>query len=297
MYTLDLDPNMRVSLIVTTYNWPQALQLTLASVARQRRMPDEVIIADDGSGPDTAALIRQWTRHSTMAGCLLRHVWQEDRGFRLARSRNGAIVASSGDYIVLIDGDMILHPRFIADHLDCARRDCFIQGARPQLSTSTTQKLLQSGIPDVDLLSPGLSRRAYAWRNTFLSRLRSSAKFTLGGIQGCNQSFWRHHFLQVNGYDERFTGWGPEDREFAARLLHIGVKRNYVRHRAIAYHLQHRSRAPSQPNPFDRLLQETLHRRSVRCTQGADLHPAHVTPPAAQEACPLPAQSCGSRLP
>lgn len=260
---------MRTSLIITTYNWPAALHLTLASVARQRQPPDELIVADDGSGSDTATVIHEWSRRLS---CSIRHEWQDDRGFRLSRSRNRAIAASTGDYIVLIDGDMVLHPRFIGDHVDCARRDSFIQGARPQLSIEVTQRLLRSGIPKVGLLRPGVTRRAYAWRNTVLSRLCSSAKYSLAGIQGCNQSFWRDHFFKVNGYDERFTGWGPEDREFAARLLHTGIKRNYIRHRAVAWHLHHRSRAPLQDNPFDYLLEETLQNRAVRCTLGVDQH-------------------------
>ena len=267
---------MRVSLIVTTYNWPQALGLTLASVTRQSLVPHEVIVADDGSGPETAQTVQ---RCRAQLRCPVKHVWQEDDGFRLARSRNRALAVSEGDYIVLVDGDMILHRRFIEDHAACARPDCFIQGARPQLSESVTQRLLSTGVPDVNVLSPGLERRSYALRSPLLSRFASKIRPTLAGIQGCNQSYWRRHAIQVNGYDERFTGWGPEDREFAARLLHIGVMRNYVRHRAVAYHLYHRSRAPTGNNPFDRLLEETLRTRATRCVQGLDAHLAPLDPP------------------
>ncbi|HJS21224.1 MAG TPA: glycosyltransferase family 2 protein [Steroidobacteraceae bacterium] len=266
---------MRVSLIVTTYNWPQALGLTLASVARQSSLPHEVIVADDGSGPETAQSVQRWR---AQLACPVRHVWQEDDGFRLARSRNRALAASEGEYIVLVDGDMILHRRFIEDHVACARPDCFIQGARPQLSEPVTQRLLSTGEPDVNVFSPGMERRSYALRSPLLSRFASKVRPTLAGIQGCNQSYWRRHALQVNGYDERFTGWGPEDREFAARLLHIGVMRNYVRHRAIAYHLYHRSRAPSGHNPFDRLLEDTLRTRATRCVTGLDAHLTRIDP-------------------
>lgn len=260
---------MRACLIVTTYNWPEALHLTLASVARQTQRPDEVIVADDGSGPATRAVIDRW--HA--AGLPVEHVWQEDQGFRLARSRNRAIAASQAEYILLVDGDMVLHPRFVADHLQCARPDCFIQGARPQLSAATTAQLLQAGgAADVGPLTPGLQRRAYALRSPLLSRVFSRTKPTLGGVQGCNQSFWRSHAIQVNGYDERFTAWGPEDREFVARLLHLGLQRYYLRHRAIAFHLHHTSRAPTAPNPFDSLLDETLARRATWTEHGIASH-------------------------
>lgn len=259
---------MRTSLIITTYNWPQALELSLASVARQSLPPDEIIVADDGSGPATLTAIERWRQRLAMP---LQHVWQPDEGFRLARSRNRAIAASSMDYIVLVDGDMILQRHFIRDHVACAREDCFIQGSRPQLSAAVTQRLLNGAQLSLGWWTAGLQRRLYAWRNVPLSRATSRVKSGLGGIQGCNQSFWRKHALQVNGYDERFNGWGPEDREFAARLLHIGVRRNYVRHRAIAFHLHHRTRAPAGGvNPLDRLLQETLAARTIRCDRGID---------------------------
>ena len=260
---------MDASLIVTTYNWPQALELTLRSVARQSHVPGEVIIADDGSGPDTAAVVAAWKRQMTIP---VHHVWQEDRGFRLARSRNAALAVAQGEYIVLVDGDMVLHRRFIEDHLHCARPDCFIQGARPQLSAATTARMLAANSIAAGPLTRGLARRAYALRSPLLSRLTSRIKATLGGIQGCNQSFWRHHAITVNGYDERFEAWGPEDREFAARLLNIGVRRLYVRHRAIALHLHHATRAPIRGNPLDGLLRETLERRATRCERGVDMH-------------------------
>jgi glycosyltransferase involved in cell wall biosynthesis len=262
---------MRTSLLITTYNWPEALELTLASVARQSLLPDEVVVADDGSGPATLAVVERWRQHLTMP---LQHVWQADEGFRLARSRNRAIAAASMDYIVLVDGDMVLHRHFIRDHVACARPDCFIQGARPQLSEQVTQRLLNGERISLGWWTAGLQRRAYAWRNTAVSRMTSRVKTALGGIQGCNQSFWREHAMRINGYDERFNGWGPEDREFAARLLHIGVQRNYVRHRAVAFHLYHRTRAPANGvNPLDRLLQETLAARTIRCDQGIDAPP------------------------
>lgn len=268
--------NTDVSLIVTTYNWPRALDLTLASIAHQSHMPAEVIIADDGSGPETAQVIEAAARQLS---CEVHHIWQEDRGYRLARSRNRAIAAARGEYVVLVDGDMILHRRFVEDHVRCARPDSFIQGARPRLSQATTEQLLRTGGPRPNVFSSGLEHRAYALRNVPLSRWASRVKDTLSGIQGCNQSFWRKHVVGVNGYDERFTAWGPEDREFAARLLHTGLKRNYVRHRAIAFHLHHRSRAPEGYNPFERLLAETLLTRAVWCKHGLDSHlPAASAP-------------------
>jgi glycosyltransferase involved in cell wall biosynthesis len=259
----------RISLIISTYNWPAALGLVLASVERQTLMPAQLVVADDGSGSETRAVVDAWRRKLS---CEVVHLWQKDVGYRLARARNIAIASATGDYIVSIDGDMILHPKFIEDHAACARPDCFIQGARPRMSAALTQRLLDTGQPSVSIFSSGIEHRAYAFRSVLVSLWASKAKSALSAVQGCNQSFWRKHAVAVNGYDERFTAWGPEDREFAARLLHIGLKRNYVRHRAIALHLHHTTRAPDGYNPFDRLLSETLLTRAVWCNHGLDTH-------------------------
>lgn len=258
---------VQTCLLITTYNWPEALELTLASTACQTLMPDEVIVADDGSGPATRAVVERWQQRLPV-----KHIWQDDQGFRVSRSRNNAIAAARADYIICMDGDMILHPRFVEDHVASARPDLFIQGVRPRLSPETTSTLLREVRIDVSLFSPGMERRAYAIRNRLLSRLASRVESRLGGIQGCNQSYWRRHAVEINGYDERFNGWGPEDREFAARLLHIGLHRLQLRHLAIAYHLYHPTRAPATPNPLDQLLAETLAKRAVWAECGLDKH-------------------------
>lgn len=271
---------MRTSLIVTTYNWPAALHATLTSIARQSVLPDEIIIADDGSGPATAGMVDAWrARLSTP----LHHVWQEDLGFRLARCRNLAIRAARCDYLILIDGDMILQRRFIEDHRQCARPDCFIQGTRVQLSPAQSARLLHDASIAPSPWHRGLGRRHYAWRNRLASWLTSRTKWTLSGVQGCNQSFWRAHALQINGYDERFNRWGPEDREFAARLLHLGIARHHLRHRAVAYHLHHAQRANVLGAIQQDILDETLTNRRIVCAHGIMAHPvppdAAVIPP------------------
>ena len=119
--------SLRVTLVITTYNWPAALDLTLQSVARQSVAPTEIIVADDGSGPETEEVVTRWQERLPTP---LVHVWQADEGFRLARSRNRAIAAARGDYVIIVDGDMVLHRHFIADHVRAARHGCFIQGVR-----------------------------------------------------------------------------------------------------------------------------------------------------------------------
>ncbi len=269
---------MRVSLVVLTYNWPAALEQVLRSVAQQTRRPDEVLVADDGSTVETAQLIERLGAELALP---LRHLWHEDRGFRAARSRNRGIAASRGDYVVLIDGDMLLHPAFIADHLALAKPGCFLQGGRLKATAAETARLLAGGRP---VFAPWMAghfrefdgtRRLYAFRQPALARWKARAR-SGGRVMSCNMSFWRADLLRVNGFDERMEGYGAEDRELAARLANAGVRRRQLKWAALAVHLWHRSRA--QPDvddlslPNNRLFHATRTQGVTRCVQGIDSH-------------------------
>lgn len=261
---------MKASLIVTTYNWSEALDLVFRSIARQSEMPDEVLVADDGSGPDTAAVVLTWARRLPFPVC---HIWQEDVGFRLSRSRNRAIAAATGDYVVIIDGDMVLHRHFIADHKQAAAPGSFVQGVRLLTDAETGRRMLREGTLDLGFLSGGVERRRHLLHIPSLSRLfllsRHSDQRT---IRGSNQGYWREDLLRVNGFDEQMTGWGREDNEIAARLYHCGIFRRNLRFGGLAIHLWHRVRTPEGENPNDRHLQATLATKSTRCEIGVDAH-------------------------
>lgn len=269
---------MKISLVVLTYNWHDALDRVLESVARQVRMPDEVLVADDGSGADTAQVI---ARHAATLPIPLRHVWQEDAGFRAARCRNRGIAAARGDYVIIIDGDMILHPHFVADHEALAERGFFLQGGRIKASRAESQRLLEGKAPvfapwaDADFDEFDGTRRLYAFRQPWLARWKSRSR-SGGRVMSCNMSFWRDDLLRVNGFDERMEGYGAEDRELAARLENAGVKRRALKWSALAAHLWHSSRAPVDVDDMDlpnnRLYHETRTRKVTRCERGIDTH-------------------------
>lgn len=261
---------MKISLIVTTYNWEAALELALKSIARQSALPAEILVADDGSGPATAAMVRAWAQRLPVP---LRHLWQQDEGFRLARSRNRAIAACRGDYVVIVDGDMILHREFIHDHARAARRGCFIQGVRLLAGPATTQRLLREQRLDLGLFSRDIRRRRHTIRNRALSWLLYQKNHThQKAIRGSNQAYWRDDLLRVNGYDERMVGWGREDNELAARLYNIGIRRRNLKFAALAIHLHHTVRHPAGVNPNDRLLQVTIAERRTHCELGIGQH-------------------------
>jgi glycosyltransferase involved in cell wall biosynthesis len=285
---------LRSTLVVTTYNWPAALDLTLRSIARQSLAPGEVIVADDGSGPETAQVVDRW--RGEIAAPLL-HLWQPHEGFRLARSRNRAIAAANGDYLIIVDGDMVLHRHFVTDHLNAARRGSFIQGVRLLTQAAAAERMLREGCMDLGFFSPGIRRRRHAVRNLALSRMLFWRRMGQSAIRGCNQAYWKSDLLHVNGFNEAFVGWGREDNEIAARLYNVGVRRRNLKFQALAIHLHHPPRHPQGTNPNDAILQQAIERGETRCRLGLDRHAVpdfqgrHVEP---QEAEPVEVEPCGA---
>lgn len=263
---------MRTTLIVTTYNWPQALQLVLLSIRRQALMPFEVLVADDGSASETAALI---AREAANFPVPLRHIWQEDEGFRAARIRNLAISAARGDYLLLIDGDMVLHPQFVRDHQRAARPGCFVQGVRVLTQPEGARRMLESQGTRLKFLSPGLRRRRHTLRLPWLSRILlplSASGSRMAGIKTCNQGWWRRDLIALNGFDERMVGWGREDEELAQRAYHAGLRRRSLRFAGLAYHLFHRERHVAGNSANDVWLEQTRRERRTRCDLGLAQH-------------------------
>lgn len=266
---------MKSSLIITTYNWKEALNLALQSLARQTQMPDEVLIADDGSTPDTAELVADWAKRLPIP---VLHLWQEDIGFRVARSRNRAIAAARGDYILLLDGDMILHANYVEDHLRAARRGFFVQGARLLTGPHAAARLLRGETLDLGFFSPDIQRRRHTIRNKLLSalvfaRIHANQK----AIRSCNQGYWKDDLLRVNGFDEQMLGWGREDNEIAARLYHSGIKRRNLKFAGLTTHIHHQQRKPPGENPNDKYLRATIANKITRCTLGIDQHLSTTT--------------------
>ncbi|WP_457592286.1 glycosyltransferase family 2 protein [Hydrogenimonas sp.] len=258
---------MKVSLIVTTYNRPDALELVLRSALAQSRPPEEIVIADDGSGEATRRIVQKLADRS---GVPILHAWQEDAGFRAAEARNRAIAMSGGDYIVMIDGDMVLHPDFVADHLAAAEPGCFVQGGRVLLDEAATRRAIEEGRLHFSLFSPGLLNRKNALRLPLLAPILSKKSRSLHGIKTCNFALFRDDLLTVNGFDNRFVGWGREDSEFAARLLNAGVERKTLRFAAVAYHLYHPESPRASLPENDARLRETIETKRTRCDDGID---------------------------
>ncbi len=260
---------MRTSLIITTYNWKEALELSLLSVFKQSQFPNEIIIADDGSDNTTRATVERLAKESPVP---LIHSWQQNKGFRLARSRNKAIAKSTGDYLILIDGDIVLEQHFIADHILAAQTGFFVQGSRVLLNEKATQQSLQQKEISVCLCAPGIENRKNCLRSRLLSRICSFSSKKLTGIKTCNFAFWKKDAEAVNGFNEEFLGWGREDSEFTARLLNNGIRRQNIRFSALAYHLFHQMNSRKSLPINDAILADTCDNKLTWCDKGLSLH-------------------------
>ena len=256
---------MLISLIVTTYNRPDALLLVLQSIEHQTLQPDEIIIADDGSDNNTNKLISNFDNNSNLS---IFHSFQDDFGFRAAQSRNKAIALAKFDYIVLIDGDMILHPEFINDHVKNAKSSFFIQGSRALLTEYKTNEVINSNQIKLNFFANGIKNRLNSFHSKFLSNLFSNKKNHLKGIKTCNMSFYRKDAISVNGFNNKFIGWGREDSEFIVRMMNKGINRNTLKFSAVQYHLWHNESNKKSLLKNDQLLQNTQDNHLDWCEDG-----------------------------
>jgi glycosyltransferase involved in cell wall biosynthesis len=262
-----LKTQMHVSLIITTYNRPDALLVVLRSIEEQITLPYEVIIADDGSDRESQKLVIDFLKSSNLN---IIHSWQEDKGFRAAQSRNKAILKSNGDYIVLIDGDMILHPNFINDHISQAQPGFFVQGSRVLLTQDKTKQILYQKKTKISLFSNGLQNRKNAFHSNILSKLFSDKRNYLHGIRACNMAFYKKDCININGFNNDFEGWGREDSEFITRLLNSGINRKNVRFNAIQFHLWHNENVRDYLEKNDLILKKAVKNQIKWCSNGID---------------------------
>lgn len=243
------------SLIISTYNWSEALELVLESVFKQSVFPNEIIIADDGSTIETKNII---TFYQTKFKIPLIHIHHEDNGFRLSEIRNKAIKKSTGDYIIQIDGDVILHKYFINDHLKIAKENFFVRGSRTKMNEDLAKKILKNKNIKISLFSKGIKNRGNGIRFPFLTKILIYKKEDKLKMLGCNMAFWRKDVLRINGYDNNLQGWGYEDSELAARLINCNIKKRVMKNMGIVYHIFHKERVNDSVNSNYEVLQNSV---------------------------------------
>jgi glycosyltransferase involved in cell wall biosynthesis len=236
---------MIISLIVATYNRPDALNLVLQSLETQTDKNFEIIIADDGSKEDTKLLVDSF-KSSTSIPVI--HAWHEDAGFRLAGVRNLATKRSSGDYLIFLDGDCVVQPDFISRHRALAKRGHMVTGGRILLTEKLTTHLLKIGKWNFDSFKKNLFiYRINGQINKILAfyikfgdfSWRNYPDFIWRRIKGCNLACWKSDAISIGGFDESITGWGHEDADFVFRLFNNGVTRKSGSWATEVLHLYH----------------------------------------------------------
>jgi len=258
---------LKTSLIITTYNWPQALKVTLNSVLGQSIPPAEIIVADDGSGPETVQAVKDVLTPSPLRWSHVRH---NDEGIRQARIKNLGVRYSNASYLIFIDHDVALHPDFITDHLSIAGKNTFLQGKRAFLPGYYTKRILNNGAfsPPSPFIR-GLENRKNAFRYPRLAALISRTRNFQTSLRGCNLSMHREDFIKVDGYDETFDQlWGREDSDICYRLFHSGVRLKNLWFSALQYHLYHKVTKNIKRDRLDYELRQNRKEKRMKAIQG-----------------------------
>jgi glycosyltransferase involved in cell wall biosynthesis len=261
--------NDLISVIVSTYNREDALDVALRALSRQSDRNFEIVVADDGSGPATARIVRETTLP-------IKHVWHDDRGFRLADIRNRGIRASAGTYIIFLDGDCLARRHFVAAHRRLAEPGWFVTGTRILLSADLTDRIFQQGLqPEWWGLARWLMPRCQRHLNRFapllelrLGAIRKLSPRRWRGARGSNMAFWRADLEKVDGFDGSFSGWGREDSDLFIRLIRSGVRRKDGRFATGVLHLWHPEADRSRLADNDRQLDEVLHSNRITARRG-----------------------------
>lgn len=258
---------MKPSLLISTYNWPEALELVLLSVKNQSVKPKEILIADDGSTEITKNLIEDFQKKSAVP---ILHIWHEDSGFRRSSILNKAIASSTSDYIIQTDGDCILHKDFIKDHLQMRKKNTYLFGSRVNIKEDLLPSLFSRKKIQFSFFEKGISKRTRNLRIPLFASFYSKSAEISSKLRGCNLSFWRADFVAVNGYNENFEGWGREDSELIIRMMNNGVCGRRLRYSGIIYHIWHKVKDKSRFEINDGLQQKAVLEKSKWCENGID---------------------------
>ncbi len=253
------------SLVTPTYNWPEALELLFLSIKNQTYLPNEVIIADDGSKENTKLLIQKFQKDFPVP---LFHVWHEDNGYQKPSIMNKAIAMAKYDYIIGIDGDIIMHKEFVKDHLSLAEKNVFLYGSRVNIQKEYLNTLFKKKQIHFNVFSKGIKKRGRTLHIPFLANRYKVEDKRSNKLRGCNMSFWRSDFLKINGFNESLVGWGKDDSEMIQRLINIGVKGKRLKFKGIAYHIYHKEQSKSQLGNNKLIEEETINKKITFIEKG-----------------------------
>ena len=244
-----------LSLIVAVYQRDDFLEKVFESLLNQTFRDFEVVIADDGSEPAIADVIDRYRGRFPHPA---RHEWHRDEGFRKTVIVNRAVLRAAADYLVFIDGDCLLHHRFLERHYHRRLQHQVLSGRRVMFDRRLTERVTVE-----DIRSRRIERVSYWWSHSgridrwngfYLPVLHTARNLGRRDYQilGSNFSVHREDFYRVNGYDERIIGRGLEDNNLWRRFVNSGIAVRTITREAIQYHLFHEA----APIPHDEAIVE-----------------------------------------
>jgi glycosyltransferase involved in cell wall biosynthesis len=260
-----------ISVIISIYNRPDALDAVLRGLSRQIDRNFEVLCSDDGSPPATKAVIESWKGR---LGVPIAHAWHEHDGFRAPEISNRAILKSRGRYVVFLDGDCIPRPGFVAAHRGLAEPGWFVFGNRILMLDELTRECLSDGVePETwhfaDFFHNHRKINRLAPLFTLpLGPLRKLDTQSWESVRTCNLAVWRSDLDKVNGQEGLFVGWGPHDSDLAVRLIRSGCRRKDGRFATGVLHLAHPDADRARMKENKLLFEETLASDRIRAVRG-----------------------------
>ena len=255
------------TLVTPTYNWPEALDLLLLSLTRQTVMPDEIIIADDGSREETKRIVEQYRDKFSVP---LIHIWHEDKGNRKPAIMNKAIAQAKGNYIIEIDGDIIMEKHFVEDHLKFAEKGKYLFGSRVTITKDKLPELFKKRLTGFTFFSKGITKRGRTIRLPFMMQFAKNHELRSKKLRGCNMSFWKSDFIAVNGFNEGLTGWGIDDSEMIQRLHNYGITGKRLKYSGVAYHIYHKEQSKTHMDVNRKIEEETTAKKLTYIEKGVD---------------------------
>src|SRR5690606_32256011 len=114
----------------------------------------------------------------------------------------------------------------------------------------------------------GIKNRFNAIRIPYLAWIFTKKKSCSKSVRGCNIAFWKRDFVAVNGYSNDLQGWGHEDEELAARMVHSGIFKKGLKFKAVQYHISHHVAPRTNYIKHKLSLHNTLKKKLKRCRNG-----------------------------
>ncbi len=274
---------VNATIIVSVYNKIRELELILYALSAQSYRSFEVIIAEDGSDPGMKEFTEEWNKKNLLP---VKHITQQDSGFRKNKILNEAIRNSSSEYLVFIDGDCIPHSDFVKSHFENMQNNTVLCGRRVNLTKKATRKISVETILNREyeklklseiIFSP-LNRKnpgennnynnnieeGFIFRNKIMRKILTNED---EHILGCNFSTGKDLLIKINGFDENYEGPGlGEDSDIEFRLRLTGAKFKSVRNLAVQYHLYH-EKTVEEPKNMEYFIQ-IKKKKEFFCTNG-----------------------------